>query len=166
MHPYMERIFATLADRDPIDVLQGTPGRLEHLLERLGATGLERTYAPGKWPARDIYAHLADVELALAFRFRQALVLDRYAPEGFEQDEWARRYARLDPTLALEAFRGMRGWNLALFAGFDLHDWGREVRYPFEGVSTVDDMVRFLAGHDLNHLAQLERIVDAPAASA
>lgn len=161
MHPYLSRIFDLLGERDPITVLQATPARLEQLLEALGPGGLERSYAPGKWPARDIYAHLADCELGLGFRFRQALAIDGYTAESFDQDVWAERYARLDPALALDAFRGLRGWNLALFAGFDLHDWGREVRYPFEGIDTVDAMVRFLAGHDLNHLAQLETIAEA-----
>jgi hypothetical protein len=39
-----------------------------------------------------------------------------------------------------------------------MQDWSKEVRYSFEGIDSIDHMVRFLAGHDLNHLAQLEQI--------
>lgn len=164
MHPYMERIFATLGDRDPIAVLEATPVRLEQLLVALDEDDLARSYAPGKWSAREIVAHLADCEIGLGFRFRQALAEEDHRVQPFDQDRWARRYPRLDPALALGAFAGLRRWNLALISGFDLGDWNRPVRYSFEGVDTVDGMVRFLAGHDLNHLAQLERIAAGVAA--
>jgi hypothetical protein len=158
MHPYMARIFATLGDRDPIAVLESTPLRLEQLLAGFDEDDLARSYAPGKWSVREIVAHLADCEIGLGFRFRQALAEEDHAVQPFDQDLWAARYPRLDPALALEAFTGLRRWNLALFSGFELIDWNRSVRYSFEGVDSIDDMVRFLAGHDLNHLAQLEAI--------
>ena len=156
MDDYIERIFSMLGHRDPIIVLEATPQRLEGYLLSFFDPDFERSYAPGKWTVREILAHLADVELALGFRLRQAVVEENYRPQAFDQNLWARRYRRLEPSLAVETFRALRAWNLALLTTFDLQDWNRSVDYPFEGVGTVDDMVRFLAGHDLNHLAQLE----------
>ena len=161
MHPYIERILGKLGERDPITVLETTPLLLEGYLNAFFETDFERSYAPGKWTAQDILAHLADAELGLGFRFRQAVTLANYTPDAFDQDLWAKRYKRLEPALAFETFRALRAWNLALFATFDLEDWNREVDYPFEGIGTVDEMVRFLAGHDLNHLEQLEHIAKA-----
>ncbi len=165
MHAYIERILANLGDSDPILVLEATPRRLETLAESFAEQDYLRSYQPGKWSARHILAHLADAELGLGFRFRQVLAEDNHQVQSFDQDLWARRYPRLEPSLAIETFQALRRWNLALFAGFDLNDWLRPVRYPFEGIDSIDMMVRFLAGHDLNHLAQLERIErDRPAA--
>lgn len=161
-HPYVRRIFATLGERDPIQVLEATPAQLELLLEALGEEDFERSYAPGKWTAREILAHLADAELGLGFRFRQALTVPRYRPQAFDQDRWSERYDRFEPSLAVEAFRALRAWNLALFTTFDLDDWLRELDYPYAGIETVDHLVRFLAGHDLNHLRQLELISGLP----
>jgi hypothetical protein len=161
-HPYVRRIFDTLGERDPIQVLEASPAGLELLLEHLSEDDLETSYRPGGWTVREILAHLADVELGLGFRFRQALTVPRYRPEGFDQDRWSERYGRLEPSLAVEAFRSLRAWNLALFATFDLDDWLREVDYPFAGIETVDHMVRFLAGHDLNHLRQLGSVSGLP----
>nr|AWJ66295.1 hypothetical protein [uncultured bacterium] len=160
-HPYIERIFKTLGEHDPIEILEQTPNKLEFLISTLTEENIERSYAPGKWTVREILAHLADVELALGYRFRQALVIDHYQVEGFEQDDWAKRYPRLSPSIALETFRALRSWNLLLFASFDMEDWSKELNYSFEGIENIDHMVRFLAGHDLNHLAQLEQIVGA-----
>ncbi len=79
--------------------------------------------------------------------------------QAFDQDVWAERYARLDPALAVEAFRGLRAWNLSLLATLSLEDWLAEGYHPERGFESVDLMVRFLAGHDINHLAQLESIL-------
>ena len=161
MDPYVERIFALLSDEDPITVLETTPKILEGYLTSFFESELERSYAPDKWSVQEILAHLADVELGLGYRFRQALAEKNYQPEPFDQDLWAQRYKRLEPSLAVETFRALRAWNLALFATFDLEDWNRKVTYTFSGIETVDDMVRLLAGHDLNHLAQLEQVAQS-----
>ena len=158
LDPYIERILGMLGDRDPLSVLERTPQRIEALFASFGEGDLERSYAPDKWNAREIIAHLADVELGLGFRFRQAVAEENYRPQPFDQDLWARRYARLEPSLAVETFRALRAWNLALFTTFELIDWNKHVDYPFAGIDTVDAMVHFLAGHDLNHLEQLDTI--------
>ena len=156
--PYVNRIFELLGDHDPIEVLKATPQNLESYLLNFAPADFERSYAPGKWSTTEIFCHYVDVEIALAFRFRQTVASLSYAPESFDQDVWAQRYGRLEPSLALDAFKGLRMWNLSLFAGFDMQDWNKEVNYTFAGIETVDDMVRLLAGHDLNHLRQLERV--------
>jgi hypothetical protein len=158
--PYIARILGTLGDADPIGVLESTPRRLDAYLVGFAEADWDRAYAPGKWTAREVLAHLADVELLLGLRLRQAVSVPDYRPESMDQDAWARRYARVSPPLALETFRALRAWNLALLTTFDLDDWGRPVLYPLAGVDSVDMMVRFLAGHDLNHLAQLARIAE------
>jgi uncharacterized damage-inducible protein DinB len=159
MNPYVERILATLGDRDPIEVLQQTPLRLEELLHGLMPADYELTYGPGKWSVREILAHLADVELSHSFRFRQTLAESEPVLQPFDQDAWARRYQRADPSLAVASFRAVRSWNLALLATLDLDGWLKEAYHPERGMVSLDMMVRLLAGHDINHLGQLESIV-------
>lgn len=155
MASYLERYFALLGDLDPIEVLQTTPGHVSAFLEGAVPDDVDRPWAAGKWSARQILAHLADVELAIGFRLRQTVATPGAALSAFDQDAWARPYARLDPSLAVEAFRALRAWNLALLAGLTLEDWLAEGFHPERGFESVDVMVRMLAGHDLNHLAQL-----------
>jgi hypothetical protein len=162
MDPYLTRIVSRLGPLDPIEVLAATPTALEGLVHRLGPDGLDETYEPGKWTARVIVAHLADTELGMGFRFRQAVAVAPddapHAAQPFDQDAWALRSRRADPSLAVETFRALRAWNLALFAGFALDEWSTDVFHPERGFESVDDMVRFLAGHDLHHLDQLVAI--------
>ena len=146
-----------LGDLDAIEVLQATPVRLLELFDSLSYEELDEPYAPGKWTRREVLAHLADVELVMGFRFRQLAAVPGVEVQPFDQDVWAGRYRQLEPTLALESFRAQRAWNLALFATFSLEEWLAEAFHPERGFESIDVMVRSLAGHDLNHLAQLAR---------
>ena len=158
MQTYVERILATLGDKDPIEVLQVTPLRIEQLIQEFIPEDYLRSYAPGKWSAREILAHLADVELAHGFRLRQTLAADEPVLQPFDQDIWAQRYRRADPSLAVACFSGVRSWNLALLTTLDLDGWLKEAYHPERGMVSMDVMVRTMAGHDLNHLQQLETI--------
>lgn len=144
-----------LAGRDPIEVLQTTPALLSELFDELTEIDLETPYAPGKWNPRQLIAHLADVELATGWRLRQTVAAPGVELSLWDQDVWAQRYQRLDPALALEAFRAQRAWNLAFLASLELQDWLAEAYHPERGFESLDFMVRYLAAHDLNHLAQL-----------
>ncbi len=149
---YLER----LGQADPITVLEATPIQLLTMADGLAPSDWARSYAPGKWDAAAILAHLADVETVMGFRLRQAVGGEKQV-QSFDPDLWAKRYRRMDPSLALELFRAQRAWNLALFATFDLDDWLTEMLHPVRGPESVDVVVRQLAGHDLNHLEQLKQ---------
>lgn len=154
MDAYLASLLARLGDDDPIAVLQATPARLSEIAERLGPDGWAAPVTPGGWTFAETLAHLADVELAMGFRIRQA-VAGQALVQTFDQDAWARRYRRLDASLALEMLRAARAWNLALFATFDLDDWLRDAVHPERGRESVDALVRYLAAHDLRHLDRL-----------
>src|SRR5690606_25896826 len=146
------RYLELLGELDAIEVLQATPVRILELFESWTYDDVETPYAPGKWSRREVLAHLADVELVMGFRFRQLAAVPGVELQPFDQDLWAGRYRSLEPSLAVEAFRAMRAWNLALFASFSLEDWLAEAFHPERGFESNDLMVRMLAGHDLNHL--------------
>jgi uncharacterized damage-inducible protein DinB len=154
MDPYQQALLDRLGEADPIEVLNATPARLLEVAERLNPDDWTLPLSPGGWSAAEVVAHLADVELAMGFRLRQA-VAGQTAVQPFDQDAWARRYRRLEPTLALEMLRAARAWNLALFATFDLDDWLTDLEHPERGSESVDMVVRSLAGHDLRHLDRL-----------
>ncbi len=168
--PYLERIIELVGDAEPIDVLQQTPQRLEECFLSLLAApdGLDRSYAKGKWTAQQIFAHLADTDLLMGYRLRQAISVENYKIDVVDENKWAKPYHRLDAALALQSFKGLRVWNLALISTFSLSDWLAETVHPERPSSpeTVDTIVRYLAGHDLNHLGQLERIIHGPSLSA
>lgn len=141
---------------DPVEVTRATPVRLENLLQALGPEKLNLSPAPGKWSVRDILSHLADCEVVFAFRLRQALAEHHPVVQPFDQDKWAATYANYDARTALAAFSALRQWNLALIAGLDNGDFDKPLNHPERGDMTLKVVVETMAGHDLNHLRQVE----------
>ena len=170
MHPYTSRMIGFLGDRPPLEVLAASPARLEELYKGLQRSGLDQSYEPGKWTAAELFAHLADVEMVLGFRMRQALAEPNHHIQVMDQDAWARPYKRQDPALAVKSFAALRAWNLSLIRLLTEEDLRRVVIHPERGEESLGIMVKLLAGHDLNHQAQLARIRElvagAPSARA
>ena len=158
MNPYRERLLGLLGDRPVVASLEATPAKIEALVGRIGRGGMSRHWAPGKWTAGRILAHLADAEMATGFRLRQSLAVDSYVIQAYDQDIWARRYDVLDGEAAARAFCALRPWNVAFVRTFTKEDLARPVMHPERGMESVEILVKMLAGHDLDHLAQLEQI--------
>ena len=147
-----------LGNRNAREVIAETPGKLSSLRDRLGPAGLKRSLAPGKWTARDILCHLADTELAFAFRLRQSLAEPHHVIQPFDQDSWSRPYPSLEAQAAIATFSAVRAWNLALLATLPTEAYARTLSHPERGDMTFQVLVETMAGHDLNHLGQLETI--------
>ena len=115
--------------------------------------------APGpKWNAREIVCHLADCELVFGFRLKQTLAEDCPVLQPFDQEKWARRYGNLDVESALRLFEACRRWNVLLIEGATAEEQARTVTHPERGTMTFWTIVETMAGHDTNHLGQLERL--------
>jgi hypothetical protein len=156
---YRTRILGLLGERNPIESMEDSARRVEAAARRLGDAGLSRPWGPGKWTGKQIVAHLADAEVGVAFRIRQVLAQDHHVIQPFDEGAWARRYTGdVDVEAALGSFLGLRRWNLALFRTLSADDLAREAFHPERGPEVLGTIVRLLAGHDLNHLAQLERL--------
>jgi hypothetical protein len=156
---YRERILGLLGDAEPIASLETTAARIQETVKRLGPAGLERPYGPGKWTGRQVLAHLADCELAIGFRIRQILAEENHHIQGFDEGAWARRYATMDADVAAASLLATRRWNLALLRSLGPADLERQAIHPDRGPETLGVVIRHLAGHDINHLRQLESLL-------
>jgi DinB family protein len=151
-----------LNGQDPIPVLTTTVERLHALTAPLTGTEISTPPAPGKWSICKIVSHLADCEIVFSFRLRQTLATPPDQPHAiiqpFDQDDWAKRYDayHLEPALAL--FQATRNWNLLYLTTVSQDDRHRPTTHPERGTMTFWTIVETMAGHDINHLQQLERL--------
>ncbi|HEY5054565.1 MAG TPA: DinB family protein [Acidobacteriaceae bacterium] len=152
-----------LGDRDAVEVLSATSARLRDLAARLPAEQLAVRPPEGKWYAREIVAHLADCDLVFGYRLRQTLAEPDHVIQVFDQDHWAERYGAFDFKSALALFLALRHANLLLIESATAEDRKRPVTHPERGAMTFWTIVETMAGHDLNHLQQLERIATSAA---
>jgi len=158
-NPYQSYLFG----RDYREVMAETPNRLTEVVQQLGPERLERSLAPGKWSAAVIIAHLADCEIAFAFRLRQALAESHHMIQPFDQDAWSSVYPSMRIDGALDVFRSVRKWNLLLIGSLPADAFTKPVSHPERGEMTFQVILETIAGHDLNHLAQLETIASQEA---
>lgn len=151
--------YAKFIDGRPIEtILASTAPTLSALLKTIGQQKSTVPPAPGKWSAAEIVCHLADCEIAFGFRLRQTLAEDNHVIQPFDQEKWAVIYPSCAAAPALAAFEALRNWNLVVIREALPASAGRTVRHPERGAMTFGTIVETMAGHDLNHVAQLQRI--------
>jgi len=147
-----------LGTANPLEVIGLTAGKLAGLAQKLGTERTGKSPAPGKWSPREIFCHLADCEMVFAFRLRQTLAEPQHVIQPFDQDAWAKTYSAYDSQSALALFSALRGWNVALLKSLPKAEHSKTVMHPERGTMTLATIYETMAGHDLNHLLQLEKI--------
>jgi len=158
---YIARLLGNVEGLNPLKVQTATPQRLARLTKGTPTAKLRKKPAPDKWSAAEILAHLADAEIVISWRLRAILGASGTPIQAYDQDVWARegRYAKKDPRVSLAQFRAFREANLAFFKSLTPEQWKRYGMHEERGQETIERFLRLTAGHDLNHLAQLEKIV-------
>jgi hypothetical protein len=158
---YIQRMLGNLKGQKPLAIQAATPKKLGRLIGRASTAKLRKRPAPGKWSAAEILAHLADSEIVVGWRMRQILSAPGTPIQPFDQDAWAAagHYEKRDARKSVEQFRVAREGNLALLKSLTPEQWKHHGMHAERGVETIEHIVGMMAGHDLNHAAQVERIV-------
>jgi hypothetical protein len=154
-----------LGNRNPLEVIAETPGKLAALFATLGPERANQSPAPGKWSVREIICHLADCETVFAFRIRQTLAEEHYVVQPFDQEKWAKNYDAYGAPEALALFTATRRWNRQLIAALPQEAMHKRLTHPERGEMGLRVVIETMGGHDINHLRQIEAIA-ARAASA
>jgi DinB family protein len=162
-HQYAERVLGYVEGKEPLQVLQATPKKLVALLKGKTRKQLTARPAPDKWSAAEIAAHLADAEVAIAWRFRQILSTNGVAIQGYDQDAWAATfdYVHRDARQSAQSFAALRAANVVLLKSVPRKLWENCGVHSERGNETVARVMGMVAGHDLNHLRQIEAILKA-----
>lgn len=158
---YREELLARLGDQDPVDVLAHTPARLEARVIGIAEDLLVRPPRPGAWSVKQIVGHLGDSEWVYGYRLRMMLSHERPAIAGYDQDVMVAGMAHNDRPISmlLEEFRRLRGLNVDLYLRTRGPAWERVGLHSERGEESVDLSLRLLAGHDLRHTDQIERVL-------
>jgi hypothetical protein len=157
---YIARTLGYVEGKNPLRIQQSTPQKLVKLTKGLDKKRLTERPEPGKWSIAEILAHLADTELVAGWRMRLILSQNGTPIQAFDQDVWATRfnYRRRDSKASLQTFTVLRENNLALLKSVPKTLWENYGMHQERGKESVAHIVRMFAGHDLNHLRQVEQI--------
>jgi DinB superfamily len=156
MNPYAKY----LENRDPLAVAAATPAKIVSLIRGLTARHLAMRPTPGKWSIQEIISHLADTEMVMACRARWIAFEDHPRLVPFDQEKWAAGRAREKESVpdTIERFRLLRRSQIRMFRHASKQDFQRTGIHPERGVVTLREQLETLAGHDLNHLRQIQRL--------
>jgi hypothetical protein len=158
---YISRILGYVEGQDAIKVQRATAAKLKKSIQDLSPKQLKWRPEPAKWSIAEIIAHLADAEIVASWRMRSVIGENGTTIQPFDQDAWASafQYRDRDARKSLELFRVMRENNLAMLKEIPRETWDNYGMHLERGKESVAHLTRMFAGHDTNHLLQIERIV-------
>jgi DinB superfamily len=158
---YQNRMKKHVEGKAPLKLQAAAAKKIERLLKGKPPAKLRKRPAPGKWSVAEIVAHMADTEIVGGFRMRFILGAPGTPIQGFDQDAWvvALHYNKRDPRKALEQFRVLRETNLAMLKSLSPEQWKHHGIHSERGEESIETIVKMFAGHDINHIEQIERIL-------
>ena len=158
---YKARIASFIKGKDPLPVQRQTVPTLTQLIAGVPDGKLRERPAPGKWSVAELLAHLAEAEIVATWRYRQMIEHDGSPLAAYDQELWHRlgQYPSRKPEESLLQFRLLREANLQMLDKLTEQEWERCGVHAERGPTTVRDLVKQIAGHDLNHLEQVQKIV-------
>jgi uncharacterized damage-inducible protein DinB len=161
MRAYIRKTEAFRAGREPIALMRTAPKKFARAVAGLSASQMRRRPARGKWSIIEILSHLNDTEVVYGYRYRMALAEPGSPIQGYDQDRWidALRHRRGNAKRLLDQIRVARESNLEMLAQVPRRSWKKRYGMHSErGKETVLQTVELIAGHDLNHLSQIQAI--------
>ena len=158
---YVQRIQGKIAGKDPLRVQASTVKTLAALLRRATPAKLRKRPAPDKWSVAEILAHLADTEIVTGWRLRSILSSPGTSIQPYDQDAWAAagQYSKRDARKSLEQFRALREANLAFVKSLTPEQRKIFGMHAERGEESIERLTMLIAGHDINHLEQIDRIL-------
>lgn len=158
---YIGRILGYVEGQDAVKVQRSTAARLKKSIQGLTPKQLKWRPEPAKWSISEIVAHLADTEIVASWRMRSVIGENGITIQPYDQDSWASvfEYRGRDVRRSLEIFRILRENNLAMLKEIPRETWNNYGMHLERGKETIAHLTRMFAGHDTNHVLQIERIV-------
>src|SRR5262245_19141615 len=155
---YTQRLLNNVGGSNPMEILNGTPGRVESVIHKLESSG--KKASEGRWGAAQILSHFAEGEMVLSYRLRRILAGSGQAIEAYDQDEWVKNatYLQSNIQMALSVFQTLRRANVALLRSLTPEQLSFYGIHSERGQESISHLMRITAGHDINHVRQLEAI--------
>jgi len=160
---YEANLGASTQGKIPLAIQSDAPRSIAELIAGVPEQALQERPLPDKWSVGEIIAHLAEDELVSSWRYRQMIEKSGCVLSAFDQDARARLgdYSSRKPWDSLLLFRLLREANLRMLNQLTANEWERFGFHAERGKITVRDLVWHMAGHDMNHLDQIEAILRA-----
>jgi uncharacterized damage-inducible protein DinB len=142
---------------DTLDLLERTPAVLGALLRGTSAAWHTHNEGPGTWSAFDVVGHLIHGE-ETDWVPRARIILEHGPSRPFEPFD---RFAGWSLDRLLDRFAELRQANLETVQSWSLSEAQLALpgRHPELGAVTLGQLLATWVVHDLNHIAQIARVL-------
>ncbi len=157
-YDFWRRQLHALGEKDPLEVLEATPDRIDVLLEEHGTDAFRDRPEPDTWSPVEILGHLLDIEWVFGFRCRTTAFDESPSFPGIDQDRWvsAQAWGDADPGALAGRFRKAREVNLTFWRSLGRKELEKTgLHQEADVVLALGEQRKILAGHDLVHLEQM-----------
>ena len=144
-------------------LLARTPASLDALLRGLPDAWTLRNEGEGTWTARDVVAHLAELErtdwmprVRRLLEFGETRAFDPVDRQAFQRNARGKSLARLLGEFARRREKNLREVRALKL---DRRDFARRGLHPALGRVTLSELIGAWTVHDLTHLHQITRIL-------
>lgn len=160
---YTRALLDVLGDRDPVDVLGELMPWIAERTRTVDRRILRVPEAPGKWSGMEVLQHLADSDLVFGFRLRMILTEEKPQLQAYDQDAWARtlKYRDVPLEVTLGQLDSLRAANIHVLRDVSPKQLERVGLHSERGPESAGFLLRLMAGHDLVHRRQMDRILAA-----
>jgi uncharacterized damage-inducible protein DinB len=158
---YIAKTLGFVGNSDPLALLHSGPVKIERAVRGLTNSQLKKRPGPGKWSIHEIIGHLADTESVFAWRLRRAMAEPGSRVEGYDQNVWAKtfNYSKTPFNELLNGYKQSRTWNLIMLDSLPSKTRAKGwISHSERGKEKGEHLLSMCAGHDLNHLSQIEAI--------
>jgi len=155
---YIKRLFSYVDGRDPIPLMEQAIPELEKCVQKLKSGSIHTP--PGKWNMGELISHFAEGELVYSYRIRAIARANGLPIQGYDQNVWVADsdYLKKDPEMAFNLYRTLRLSNIAFLKSLKPEQWEYFGMHSERGKESVRQLTILAAGHDLNHLRQLNAL--------
>jgi hypothetical protein len=153
---------ATMRLDDAIAILKRTPASLQALLDGLPAMWVHATEGGDTWSPYDVVGHLIHGERTDWIPRARHILAGRSEPfEKFDRTAQFKERAGKQFQELLTTFSALRQENLTILTGMNLtgDDLLRRGRHPELGEVTLGQLLATWVVHDLDHIAQIARVM-------
>jgi uncharacterized protein (TIGR03083 family) len=117
------------------------------------------------WTIKDLLAHQISAEREFQYYGCDILNGGQGAPEGFVINDFnnaaVTQLADRDVAALLADLRATRQTTIDLVASIEEDEFALQGRHPFFGLMTIEDMFKLIYRHNMLHLRDLRRVLDA-----
>jgi len=148
--------------RGVVGTLSAVPAILMELTENLDNTAWKKKASVQDLSVLELISHLLDVETEINAP-RIDLVLSEENPfvAGVDSDPWIeeRHYQTTRSSKVIADFMTQRQKSIFKLSALTDTDWLRPAKHSFFGPTTLFELVRFIAIHDIDHIRQVFSLI-------